>query len=448
MNFNLDTVTDKYDCVVTICKNNKINNPLLTKNNNQFNLEIGLDNKQQIMVSNLKQILQNIVNITNNYKINSIIIPILTVENKTENWFLAFTTQSIIDLNYQIKKIGKNDDKNTLNLVAFIKTGSNNKSIIKGIAVGNGINFAKKLADLPSNICTPSYLADSAKELADKFNLSCEVLDKKQMHDLGMNSLLSVAKGSIEEPKLITLKYNKGGNNKPFILVGKGVTFDSGGISLKPGNAMDEMKYDMCGAAAALGVMHVIASLSLKINLIIIIPSVENMPAHNASKPGDIITSMSGQTIEILNTDAEGRLILCDALTYAEKFNPQTVIDMATLTGSVIVALGHDYSGLIANNNDLARELITSSKIADDNIWQLPIDENFDKLLASNFADMANISDGRAAGTITAGCFLARFTKNYHWAHLDIAGTAWHSGKNKGATGRPVALLSEFLINQ
>jgi leucyl aminopeptidase len=260
-------------------------------------------------------------------------------------------------------------------------------------------------------------------------------------------SLLSVSKGSIEPPKLITLSYQGAGNAQPIVLVGKGVTFDSGGISLKPGAGMDEMKYDMCGAASVLGAMHSVASLGLRINLTVFVPAVENMPAHNASKPGDVVRSMSGQTIEILNTDAEGRLILCDALTYAAKFNPMTVIDVATLTGAVIVALGKHHSGLMSNDEALAQALISAGKASQDTLWQLPLDEEFDEQLHSNFADMANIG-GREAGSITAGCFLARFTKDYQWAHLDIAGTAWHSGKNKGATGRPVALLTQFIMDK
>jgi leucyl aminopeptidase len=282
--------------------------------------------------------------------------------------------------------------------------------------------------------------------LAKEFGLDCEVLEESDMSKLGMNSLLSVSKGSIEPPKLISLSYVGNGDAKPIVLVGKGVTFDSGGISLKPGAGMDEMKYDMCGAASVLGTMRAVAEMKFKVNLTIVVPTVENMPAHNASKPGDVVTSMSGQTIEILNTDAEGRLILCDALTYVEKFNPEVVIDVATLTGAVIVALGKHNSGLMSNDQALADGLISASKIALDGAWQLPIEDEYDEQLKSNFADMANIG-GREAGTITAACFLARYSKDYRWAHLDIAGTAWVSGSKKGATGRPVPLLTQYIID-
>jgi leucyl aminopeptidase len=267
------------------------------------------------------------------------------------------------------------------------------------------------------------------------------------MKNLGMNSLLSVSKGSIEKPKLISLSYQGNKKSKPIVLVGKGVTFDTGGISLKPGQAMDEMKYDMCGAASVMGVMKAVALMKLPVNLTVVVPTVENMPAHNASKPGDVVKSMSGQTIEILNTDAEGRLILCDALTYVQKYDPEIVIDVATLTGACIIALGKVNSGLMSNNQALADEIIKASESSNDGVWQLPISDEYDEQLKSNFADMANIG-GREAGSVTAACFLARFTKDYKWAHLDIAGTAWNSGANKGATGRPVPLLSEIILNR
>jgi leucyl aminopeptidase len=290
-------------------------------------------------------------------------------------------------------------------------------------------------------------LAQTAQDLAQEFNLDCEILEESDILELGMGSFLSVSKGSIEPPKLISLSYRGNGESKPIVLVGKGVTFDSGGISLKPGTNMDEMKYDMCGAASVLGVMRAIASMKTKINLTVVMPSVENMPAHNASKPGDVVVSMSGQTIEILNTDAEGRLILCDALTYVEKFNPAVVIDVATLTGAVVVALGKHYCGVMANDQPLADDLLNAGQTAMDGAWQFPLEDEYDELLNSNFADMANIG-GREAGTITAACFLARFTQKYRWAHLDIAGTAWESGAKKGSTGRPVPLLTQYILNQ
>ncbi len=270
-----------------------------------------------------------------------------------------------------------------------------------------------------------------------------EILDEPQIAALGMNSFLAVAKGSVEPPKLITMNY-KGGQGKPVVLVGKGITFDTGGISLKPGEGMDEMKYDMLGAGAVLGVMKAVVELQLPINVVGVIATCENMPAGNALKPGDIVTSMSGQTIEVLNTDAEGRLILCDALTFAGKFDPETVIDLATLTGACVIALGHIASGLYANDEALAAQLLAAADASGDKTWRMPLWDDYQDLLKSNFADMANIG-GRPGGSITAACFLARYTKAYRWAHFDIAGTAWKSGAAKGATGRPVSLLLDFL---
>ena len=316
-------------------------------------------------------------------------------------------------------------------------------------AISRGMGLTKALANLPGNICTPTYLAANALAL-DKAHKSIKttVLEEQDMQKLGMGSFLSVTRGSEQPAKLITMEYSGADKKqKPIVLVGKGITFDTGGISLKPGADMDEMKYDMCGAASVFGVMQAIAEMGLKLNVVGIIPTCENMPSGKATKPGDIVTSMSGQTIEILNTDAEGRLILCDALTYAAKFNPDTVIDIATLTGACVIALGHVASGMFSNEVKLAQELISAGEQSQDRVWQLPLWDDYQPLLDSNFADMANIG-GRAGGTITAACFLARFTKDYRWAHLDIAGTANLSGKNKGATGRPVPLLTQYLINR
>ncbi len=317
-----------------------------------------------------------------------------------------------------------------------------------GEAIANGMALTKDLGNLPGNVCTPTYLADTARKLAREFKLKAEILGPKQIEALKMGSFLSVARGSVQPPQFIVLKYEGGpARQAPIVLVGKGVTFDTGGISLKPGEAMDEMKYDMCGAGSVLGTIRAVAEMGLKLNVIAVVPATENMPGGKATKPGDVVTSMSGQTIEVLNTDAEGRLILCDALTYAERFKPAAVIDVATLTGACIIALGHVNWGLFSKSDALADELLAAGRATGDTAWRLPVEEEYQEQLKSNFADVANIG-GRPAGSVTAACFLARFTEKYEWAHLDIAGTAWKSGAAKGATGRPVPLLTQFLIDR
>jgi len=316
-----------------------------------------------------------------------------------------------------------------------------------GGAIGAGVALARELGNLPGNICTPTYLAEQAIALAKETGIETEVLEEKDMHELGMGSLLSVSRGSRQPAKLIVMKYNGGGKAAPIVLVGKGLTFDAGGISIKPAAAMDEMKFDMCGGASVFGTMKAVVELKLPINLIGVVPSSENLPDGDANKPGDVVTSMSGQTIEILNTDAEGRLILCDALTYSRKFEPAAIIDIATLTGACVVALGSPASGLLGNSDELVQELLQCGQQANDRAWQLPLWDDYQSQLDSNFADMANVG-GREAGTITAACFLSRFAEDLKWAHLDIAGTAWNKGKTKGATGRPVGLLTQYCINQ
>lgn len=320
--------------------------------------------------------------------------------------------------------------------------------LLDGTAVANGMSVARELGNLPGNICTPTYLSQEAQDLANGYDsIDCEILDEAAMHELGMHCLLSVGTGSAEPSQLIVIKYNGGNTDEqPHVLVGKGVTFDTGGISLKPGAAMDEMKFDMCGAASVMGTMHAIAEMELPMNVIGVIAAAENMPSDKATKPGDVVTTMSGKTVEILNTDAEGRLVLCDALTYVERFNPKTVVDIATLTGAVIVALGHSASAVMSNNDELANELIEAGEYAADRTWRLPLWDEYQELLDSNFADIANIG-GPAAGSITAACFLARFTEKYNWAHLDIAGIAWSKGKEKGASGRAVPILCQYLMN-
>jgi leucyl aminopeptidase len=320
--------------------------------------------------------------------------------------------------------------------------------LLQGQSVGNGVTLAKDLGNLPPNICTPSYLGKQAEKLAKDYGFKVEVLEQAEIEKLKMGSFLGVTRGSDEPPRFIVLQHLKGKKSqKPVVLVGKGITFDTGGISLKPGADMDEMKYDMCGAASVLGVFKAIGELDLPLNVVGLIPTCENMPSGRATKPGDVLTSMSGLTIEVLNTDAEGRLILCDALTYAERFEPAAVIDIATLTGACVIALGHHPSGLFANNDSLARKLLDAGEKASDRAWQMPLWDEYQGQLDSNFADMGNIG-GRAGGSITAACFLSRFAKKYDWAHLDIAGTAWKSGKEKGATGRPVPLLVTYLVQQ
>ncbi|MEM7250918.1 MAG: leucyl aminopeptidase [Pseudomonadota bacterium] len=324
-----------------------------------------------------------------------------------------------------------------------------NQAIEDAVAIAEGMHLAKDLGNLPGNLCTPTVLADEARALAKGVaNLKVKVLEERDMKRLKMGSLLSVAAGSRQPAKLIVFEWNGGpAKRAPIVLVGKGVTFDTGGISLKPGATMDEMKFDMCGAASVFGVMKALSVLKLKINVVGLVPATENMPDGQATKPGDVVTSMSGQTIEILNTDAEGRLILCDAMTYAEQYKPDAVVDIATLTGACVVALGNHPTGLFANDDGLSSDLVSAGEYTGDRAWPMPVWDEFQDQLKSNFADMANIG-GRAGGAITAACFLSRFAGKFRWAHLDIAGTAWLSGGNKGSTGRPVPLLMQYLIDR
>jgi leucyl aminopeptidase len=321
----------------------------------------------------------------------------------------------------------------------------------QGAAIANGVEFAKRLGNLPGNVCTPDYLASQARKLAREWKLHAQAFDRRQIEALGMGSFLSVARGSEQPPRLIVLRYAGAGRTgfaDPIALVGKGITFDSGGISLKPGAQMDEMKFDMCGAAAVLGTMRAIAELKPRVNVVAVVPTCENLPSGSATKPGDIVTSMSGQTIEVLNTDAEGRLILCDALTYVQRFRPAAIVDVATLTGACVVALGNVHSGLFSKDDDLAAELLAAARSSGDTAWRMPVDDDYQEQLKSNFADMANIGIPGNAGSVTAACFLARFVKDQRWAHLDVAGTAYRGGGAKGATGRPVALLTEFVLGR
>ncbi len=382
----------------------------------------------------------------------SIFLTELPLKKRSTAWKIRQTALIAIECSYRFEqfKSKKAETPKPLSKITLMiesaKDGAEAKEALKqGIAMGRGMSLTRDLGNLPANICHPTYLAEQAMKMAKTYKLECQILEQADMEKLGMHSLLSVSRGSAQPPKLICLSH-KGGKDdeKPVVLVGKGVTFDTGGISLKPGADMDEMKFDMCGAASVLGTMDAVARMGLPINLTIIVPAVENMPGSQATRPGDIVTSMSGQTIEILNTDAEGRLILCDALTYAERFDPQIVIDVATLTGACVVALGNVATGLFSNKDSLADDLLDAGSESNDRAWHMPLWDDYQELLKSAFADMGNIG-GRWGGAITAACFLSRFTKKYEWAHLDIAGTAW---TGKEASGRPVPLLTHYLLQR
>jgi leucyl aminopeptidase len=339
--------------------------------------------------------------------------------------------------------------KLTLSVPQRSDLASGEAAAARGLAISHGIELTRDLGNLPGNVCTPTYLGERAEELAREFpHIKVTVLERPELEQLGMGSFLSVTNGSDQPPRFIVFEYDQSQRKqRPLVLVGKGITFDTGGISLKPSADMDHMKYDMCGAGSVFGVFRALAELKPKLNVVGLVPTCENMPSGRATKPGDIVKSMSGQTVEILNTDAEGRLILADALTYAERYEPEAVVDIATLTGAMVIALGHVAAGLFSNSDTLARALVGAGDDAYDRAWQLPLWDDYQEGLASNFADFANIS-GRAGGSITAACFLSRFAKKYDWAHLDIAGVAWREGKEKGATGRPVPLLITWLLSQ
>ena len=381
------------------------------------------------------------------------------IGKKDESYYRAsrIMVESWYEITYQYTATNsKKEKKYALTKLYFgtngaKKSSSMSKGLKHGQSIGSAIQKVKYLGDLPANICTPSFLFKETRKIANKNkSISLKVLNESDMKKLKMGSLLSVTAGASEPAKLIVAEY-KGASlkSKPIVIVGKGITFDTGGVSLKPSNAMDEMKYDMCGAATTIGLLQMVSELKLSINAVFIVPACENVVSSRATKPGDIVTAMSGTTIEVLNTDAEGRLILADALTYAQKFKPELIIDMATLTGACVVALGKHMSGLMTNSESLANELTDAGILSNDPTWRLPLNEDYAKQIKSNFADVANIStNGVGAGTITAGCFLQKFVGDYDWAHIDIAGVAWLEGSNKGATGRPVAMVSEFLINR
>ncbi len=377
------------------------------------------------------------------------------VTDRNPDWKARSLSQALVANGYRfdLHKSSKAEKAHLTKLTIHNGDRKLNKAmetgIARGIAIANGMQTARDLGNMAPNVCTPTYLAKHARDLKKTHkSLKVSVINEAQMEKLNMGALLSVSAGSEEPATLISMEY-KGGKpgQKPVVLVGKGITFDTGGISIKPSAGMDEMKFDMCGAASVFGVMRSVAELGLPINVVGVVAAAENMPGGKATKPGDIVTSMSGKTVEILNTDAEGRLVLCDALTYISKYKPDVVIDIATLTGAVIIALGHHTTGMMSNTDELADELYQAGADAGDRCWRLPIWQDYQNQLASNFADLPNIG-GRAAGSITAGCFLSRFAEDYKWAHLDIAGVAWKQGGAKGATGRPVPLLMEFLLKR
>jgi len=407
-------------------------------------LAIGMGNKKECNKEKYSHAISKAINEANSNQYKQINI---LLEGK-KHW-VKETIITAINQEYQIPtKSEKKNHAKTLNFLTAdeAELGSINEQIQIGQAIGESMKLTRTLSDLPGNTCTPSFLAEEAIKLSDEYNsVKTTIFEEHQMEKMGMGALLAVSKGSEEDAKLIVMEYfgNKT-NEKPIVLVGKGLTFDAGGISIKPSGKMDEMKYDMCGGASVFGVIKACAELKLPINVTGIIPSSENLPDGKAFKPGDILTSMSGKTIEVLNTDAEGRLILCDALTFAKRFKPKKVIDIATLTGACIVALGNDISGLMANDDKLAELLFEAGENSGDKTWRLPLGDSYQKQIDSKFADIANIGTP-GAGTITAACFLSRFTEEFKWAHLDIAGVAWSSS---GATGRPVPLLMEYLLSE
>jgi leucyl aminopeptidase len=374
----------------------------------------------------------------------------------TNPYYLArFSVQAVGDSLYRFTEMKSGRKKPPVSLKQFclaLGKRGDATSVARGIdhadAINKGMSLAKDLGNLPPNVCTPAYLARTAQRLArENQKLQTRVIGEAEMKRLGMHSLLSVTAGTELPAKLIVMQYKGTTKQAPVVLVGKGVTFDAGGISLKPGPGMDEMKFDMCGAAAVIGTMAAVAKLKLPINVNVVVPTCENLPSGTATRPGDIVKSMSGQTIEILNTDAEGRLILCDALTYSKRFKPAAMIDVATLTGACVIALGHHRTAVMSNNDELAESIIDAGVSADDRGWRMPMADEYERQLKSNFADFANVG-GRDGGAITAACFLAKFTDGVDWAHLDIAGTAWRSGTKKGSTGRPVPMLSELLLQR
>lgn len=404
-------------------------------------------NKSSFLASDLTTYLNEIISQLLKQRIKSATLCLPLLPKQHANWQIEQMLLHIDAQLYQLIEFKSKDSQlHALDTIHFYLPEACDKAIEYPSKVASAINFTRTLANLPANICTPTYLSEQAKQLARKHKcLKTRILGPKEMKKLGMGALLAVAKGSVEEPCLIEIHYQGGGKAQPIVFVGKGITFDSGGLSLKPANVMDEMKYDMAGAATVLGIMQACADLNLPINIIGIAACAENMPSGTAVKPGDIVTSLSGQTIEIINTDAEGRLVLADAITYAQQFKPRFLIDIATLTGAMVIALGSIMTGFMSKDEELASLLSQASEQSQDKLWRMPLDKAYQTELASPLADMINANFDRSAGAIIAASFLARFTENCRWAHLDIAGTAWISGKKRQATGRPLPLLMQFL---
>jgi len=439
----------------------KINQSLLLQNvpNTKSDrvLLLGCGKEKELDDNKFRTILNNAISQLKNMsaKDATYFLTELSVKARDVEWNIRQAVSSILKALYNFEQLkSKKNTKVPIKKINFSLNSKKEQAAAKGFisetsAISEGVNIARDLGNLPANICTPTYLSKQAQKLGTQFkSIKTTVLNEAQMKKLGMGALLSVSRGSREPAKLITMEYNGGKKGtKPIVLVGKGITFDSGGISIKPSDKMDEMKFDMCGAASILGTMHAVAKLKLPLNIVGVVASSENLPGGEASKPGDVVTTMSGQTVEVLNTDAEGRLVLCDALTFIAKFKPDTVIDVATLTGAIVVSLGSDVAGLFSNNDALANEILKASKYSGDHVWQMPLWDGYQDQLDSNFADIANIGS-RWGGSITAACFLSRFAKKYKWAHLDVAGVAWKTGKEKGSTGRPVPLLMQFLLQR
>lgn len=432
----------------------KIGEITLLRQGTQRILLVGAGKPGEITVRQFKQIVQKAFQVIKTTASKNMVNALTDVQIKDRDlyWNVRFAIETFEAERYVFDefKSQKADQLKLENIVFPIDNAETKRAIQHANAVALGIKLARDVANCPPNICNPKYLAEQAKTLEKRTALvKTTVLGEKEMAELGMHAYLGVSQGSKNEAQLSIMEYRNHPNPdaKPIVLVGKGLTFDAGGISLKPAAEMDEMKYDMCGAASVYGVMNALAELQLPLNVIGVLAGCENLPDGNAYRPGDILTTMNGLTVEVLNTDAEGRLVLCDTLTYVERFEPECVIDIATLTGACVVALGQHNSGLVSTDDALADALFQASQQTQDKAWRLPLSEEYQEQLKSPFADLANIG-GRWGGAITAGAFLSNFTKKYPWAHLDIAGTAWLQGANKGATGRPVSLLTQFLINQ